>query len=115
MRYLLVVFEQPTFGSKAVSPPGGHQPRPLLPPSDLSETGDGSSCVANDDVRGSGVGSDVGDVEGRWRHCPMILLWSAIECRTLNRGSTGLNPPFAAVSKPGHFRSLHNAPVHLAV
>ena len=64
---MLCVFLQPTFGSKIVTPPDSHTPRPLLAPSlpDLSETGDG---VASDDVRGSGVGSDVGDVEGRWRH-----------------------------------------------
>ena len=41
---------RPTFDYKAVSPPRGHQPRSLLPPSllDLSETDDGGPCIAND-------------------------------------------------------------------
>ena len=37
---------------------------------------------------------------------------SAVECPTHNRESSGSNPPFAAVLKLGHFRSLHDAPVH---
>ena len=32
---------------------------------------------------------------------------SVIECRTPNRDSPGLNPPFATASKFWHFRSLH--------
>ena len=39
---------------------------------------------------------------------------SAVECRTRNRVSSGSNTPFATVSKFGHFRSLHDAPVHTA-
>ena len=41
---------RPTFDYKAVSPPGDHQPRSLLPPIllDLSETDDGGPCIAND-------------------------------------------------------------------
>ena len=35
--------------------------------------------------------------------------WSAVECRTRDRESPGL---FGAVSKLGHFHSLHDAPVH---
>ena len=34
---------------------------------------------------------------------------------THNRETPGLNPPIATVSKFGHFRSLHDAPVHSAV
>ena len=40
---------------------------------------------------------------------------SVVECRTHNRYSPGLNPPFATVFKFGHFRSLHVASVHSAV
>ena len=40
---------------------------------------------------------------------------SVVECRTRNRESPSLNPPFATVSKFGHFRSLHDATVHSAV
>ena len=40
---------------------------------------------------------------------------SAVECRTGNRESPGLNPPFPNVLKSGHFRSLRDAPVHSAV
>ena len=40
---------------------------------------------------------------------------SMLECRTHNQESPGSIPPFATVSKFGHFRSLHNAPIHLAV
>ena len=40
---------------------------------------------------------------------------SVVECRTHNRDSPGLNPPFAIVFKFGHFRSLHDASVHSAV
>ena len=40
---------------------------------------------------------------------------SVVECRTHNRDSPGLNPPFANVLKFGHFRSLHDASVHSAV
>ena len=40
---------------------------------------------------------------------------SAVECRTRNQLSPGSNSPFATVSKIGHFRSLHDAPVHSAV
>ena len=36
---------------------------------------------------------------------------SVVECRTVNRESPGSNPPFSAVSKFGHFRSLHYASV----
>ena len=32
---------------------------------------------------------------------------SGVECRTHNRESPGSNPPFATVSKLGHFCSLH--------
>ena len=41
---------RPTFDYKAVSPPGGHQLRSLLPPSllDLSETDECGPCIAND-------------------------------------------------------------------
>ena len=38
---------------------------------------------------------------------------SMLECRTRNRESPGSNP-FATVSKLGHIRSLHDAPVHSA-
>ena len=40
---------------------------------------------------------------------------SAVECRTRNRASPGSDPPFAAITKFGHFRSLHDAPVQSAV
>ena len=40
---------------------------------------------------------------------------SVLECQARNRGSPGLNPPFAAILKPGHFYSIHDAPVHSAV
>ena len=40
---------------------------------------------------------------------------SKVECRTRNRESPGSNPPFATVSKFGHFRSHHDAPGHSAV
>ena len=40
---------------------------------------------------------------------------SVVESRTRNRESPGSNPPFATVSKFGHFRSLHDASVHSAV
>ena len=40
---------------------------------------------------------------------------SAVECRTRNQESPGLNPPFAIVSKCWYFCSLHDAPVHSAV
>ena len=39
---------------------------------------------------------------------------SALECRTRNRESPGSNA-LRTVSKFGHFRSLHDAPVHSAV
>ena len=39
---------------------------------------------------------------------------SAVECRTLNRESPGSIPPFATVSKFGHFRSLRNDPSSLS-
>ena len=35
-----------------------------------------------------------------------------VECRTRGRESPGSNTPFATVSKFGHFRSLHDAPVN---
>ena len=38
----------------------------------------------------------------------------AVECRTRNRESQGSNPPFATVSKFGHFRSLLDAFVESA-
>ena len=34
---------------------------------------------------------------------------SVVECRTRNRESTDLNPPFATLSKYVHFRSSHDA------
>ena len=40
---------------------------------------------------------------------------SAVECRTLNRESPGLNPPIATVSKTGHFNYRHDASVHSVV
>ena len=40
---------------------------------------------------------------------------SAVERWTRNRESTPSNPPFATVSNFGHFRSLHDTPVHSAV
>ena len=40
---------------------------------------------------------------------------SAVKCRTHNREIPGSNPPFATVSKFGHFRSLNDAPVQSAV
>ena len=40
---------------------------------------------------------------------------SVVECRARNRESLGSNPPFATVSKFGHFNFLHNAPIHSAV
>ena len=33
---------------------------------------------------------------------------SPVECQTCNRESPGSNPPFATVSKFGHFRYLHD-------
>ena len=39
---------------------------------------------------------------------------SAVECRTRDRESQSSNP-LATVSKFGHFRSFHDAPVHSAV
>ena len=33
---------------------------------------------------------------------------SVVECRTCNRENPGSNPPFASISKLGHFRSLHD-------
>ena len=40
---------------------------------------------------------------------------SAVERRTRNQVSPGSNPPFPTVSKIGHFRSLHDTPVHSGV
>ena len=40
---------------------------------------------------------------------------SLVECQTRNRESPFSNPPFATVSKFGHFHSLHDAPVDSAV
>ena len=40
---------------------------------------------------------------------------SVVKCRTHNRDSPGVNPPFANILKFGHFRSLHDASVHSAV
>ena len=40
---------------------------------------------------------------------------SVVECRTRNREILGSNSLFDTVSKIGHFRSLHDAPVHSAV
>ena len=40
---------------------------------------------------------------------------SAVECWTRNRESLDSKPPFATISKFGHFRSLRDAPVHSAV
>ena len=37
---------------------------------------------------------------------------SVVECWICNRESPVLNPPFATISKFGHFCSLHDAPVH---
>ena len=39
---------------------------------------------------------------------------SVVECRTRNQASPGLNPPFAIVSKIGHFCSLHWCPCWLS-
>ena len=39
---------------------------------------------------------------------------SVVEWRTCNRESPGSNPPFAIVSKFGHFRSLHDVLVEVA-
>ena len=39
---------------------------------------------------------------------------SVVECRTRNQVSPGSNPPFATVSKIGHFRSLHWCPCWLS-
>ena len=41
------------------------------------------------------------------------MISSVVECR--NQVSPGSNPPFATVSKIGHFRSIHDAPVDSAV
>ena len=40
---------------------------------------------------------------------------SAVECWNRNRVRLGSKPRFATVSKFGHFRSLHDAPVQSAV
>ena len=40
---------------------------------------------------------------------------SEVECRTRNRDSPGLTPPFATVLKFGHFHSLHDGSVHSGV
>ena len=40
---------------------------------------------------------------------------SVVECQTHNRESPGSNPPFAIVSKFGHFHSLHDASVDASV
>ena len=37
---------------------------------------------------------------------------SVVECRTRYRENPGSNIPIATVSNFGHFRSLHDAPVH---
>ena len=47
------------------------------------------------------------------KHCVRNVLFlvatrSTVECRTLNRESPGSIPPFASVSKFGHFYSLHS-------
>ena len=40
---------------------------------------------------------------------------SVVGCGTGNRESPRSNPPFATVSKFGHFCSLRDAPVHPAI
>ena len=47
-----------------------------------------------------------------WRLMTVATSGSAVECRTRNRENPVSNPPFSTVSKFGHFRSLHDAPVH---
>ena len=46
-----------------------------------------------------------------YRVCSMERGSSAVECRTRNQESPGSNPPFATVSKIGHFRSVHCHPI----
>ena len=65
-------------------------------------------------VSGEGEGCVWGD-EGFSGVCGDEGFCSAVECQTRNRVSPGWNPPFATVLKIGHFRSLHDAPVHSAL
>ena len=46
--------------------------------------------------------------------CSVERVSSAVECRTHNQGP-GFESPIATISKFGHFRSLHDAPVHSTV
>ena len=77
----------------------------------VGEDGEPDLLVTLDRSKINSVGKGaIGDFLKKLQVCGC----SAVECHTRNRESSGSNPPFAIVSKFGHFCSLHDAPVHSA-